>query len=65
MGCGCGGKPKPTPDNPAVFGEPVGDVLEVIASVNLLGLKPGERTWVRGSHVPTMISSGWIRPASG
>lgn len=61
MACSCG-KKKSTPDTPVVLGEPVGDVVEVFATVTLLGARVGERVWVMGSQVPSMIAGGWLRP---
>lgn len=61
MACSCA-KKKSSPDDPIILGEDVGDVIEVFATVTLLGARAGDRVWVRGSQVPVMVDGGWLRP---
>ena len=61
MACSCA-KKKSTPDNPVMLGEPTGEVIEALATVTLLGARAGERVWVTGSQVPTMVEGGWLKP---
>jgi hypothetical protein len=61
MGCGCAGGKKATEQDPTILGDPVGPVVQVRATVAVLGAKAGETTWVKGSHVEKMIEAGWLQ----
>lgn len=61
MACGCAAGKKSTPEKPVVLGDPVGDVVQVRATVGVLGAKAGETMWVKGSHVDNMVSAGWLQ----
>ena len=61
VACSCG-KKKSTQSAPVVLGEPTGEVIEAYATVTLLGARAGERVWVTGSQVPSMVAGGWLRP---
>lgn len=61
MACGCARKPS-TEDDPIIFGEPVGPVIQARATVTLLRARPGETVWVQGSQVDAMIEGGWLIP---
>lgn len=61
MGCGCAGGKKATEDDPTILGDPVGPVVKVRATVSVIGAKAGETTWVKGTHVASMIAAGWLQ----
>lgn len=61
MPCGCAGGKKSTPENPVVLGDDVGPVVQVKATVGVLGAKAGETMWVKGSHVDSMVTAGWLQ----
>jgi hypothetical protein len=61
MPCNCGGKKPATPENPYIFGDPVGDPVQVKATIAIAGVKAGETTWVKGTHVDRMLEAGWIQ----
>lgn len=60
MAC-CGQKKVYTQNSPLILGQDEGASVEVIASVTVMGLKPNQKTWVRGSHLDAMIEAGWLR----
>ncbi len=62
MACGCAGGKKATEADPTILGDPVGPVRKVRATVAVLGAKAGQTTWVKGTHVESMISAGWLQP---
>lgn len=63
MGC-CAKRRVYTAHSPLILGEDTGgDPVQVIASVTVMGLRPNERTWVRGSHMQSLIDAGWLRLA--
>lgn len=61
MACGCAGGKKSTQDDPVVLGDDVGPVVQVKATVGVLGAKAGETMWVKGSHVDSMVAAGWLQ----
>lgn len=61
MGC-CGKKQVYTANHPAVFGDDVGESIQVYPTVSVRGLRPNVATWVRGSHVQTLLDAGWLVP---
>jgi hypothetical protein len=63
MACGCKRRPS-TEDDPIVFGEPVGPVIQARATVTLTRATPGEVVWVQGSQVGAMIDGGWLVPVT-
>jgi hypothetical protein len=62
MAC-CGKRKAYTQQNPLILGDPVGEAVEVIASVSVMGMKPNQVTWVKGSHLQSILDSGWVRLA--
>lgn len=63
MGSCCGARRVYTEADPLVVGDPVGPTLQVIASVSVIGLRPNQVVWARGSTLQKLIDAGWIRPA--
>lgn len=53
-----------TAHDPFVVGEPVGSPREVIPTVNVMGLPPGRRVWVKGAGVQALIDAGWVEPVN-
>lgn len=60
MAC-CGKKKVYTQSSPLILGDDVGPTVRVVPTVTVMGLKPNQRTWVRGSHVQAMIDAGWFQ----
>lgn len=57
----CGTKKVYTAHYPLILGEDVGESVLVMATVTVMGMKPNEKTWVRGSHLQALIDAGWVR----
>lgn len=50
--------------NPLILGtDEGGDATEVVVSVNIRGVRPGTKTWARGSHFQVLLDKGWIKLA--
>lgn len=58
----CCTKPKIySQSDPLVVGEPNSDAaVNVVATVNVGGLRTGRTSWVTGSHVAALIAQGWF-----
>ena len=46
---------------PLILGEDVGESTLVMATVTVMGMKPNQKTWVRGSHLQALVDAGWVR----
>lgn len=60
----CGRKKRVwTEADPYIVGTDEGDAFEVVANVNVMGFRAGERVWVRGSGTAALIQHGWVHRA--
>lgn len=56
----CGTKKVYTAHYPRILGEDEGVAIQVMATVTVMGMRPNEKTWARGSHIQSLVDAGWL-----